>query len=107
MIKRRTINIFTFSFLDAMACGFGASVLLFFMIIKNAAPEQLRVTQEDMRAEVTAIELDLREGRELLAQLQSSLATTDQELVETKDLSRRIAASLQSNEEALENAEQA
>jgi F0F1-type ATP synthase membrane subunit b/b' len=107
MIRRRTINIFTFSFLDAMACGFGASVLLFFMIIKAAAPDQLRRTQEDTRAEVTAIELDLLDGRELLAQLQNALATTDQELVETKDLSARIVASLRSNEEALASAEQA
>ena len=106
MIKRRTINIFTFSFLDAMACGFGASVLLFFMIIKNAAPEQMRVTQADMKAEVTEIELDLREGRELLAQLQSALDTTDQELVETQSLSTRISDSLESNREALASAQE-
>ena len=56
--SRRSVNIFTFSFLDAMACGFGASVLLFFMIIKNVAPEQLRNTQEDMKSEVTRIELE-------------------------------------------------
>lgn len=43
MRLRRNINIFTLSFLDAMACGFGASVLLFFMMVKYAAPEQARV----------------------------------------------------------------
>ena len=89
-----------------MACGFGASVLLFFMIIKNAAPEQLRVTQEQSRAEITEIELDLREGRALLAQLQNTLDTTDRELIETKDLSARIAGSLQANEDALASAEE-
>jgi len=107
MIRRRTINIFTFSFLDAMACGFGASVLLFFMIIKNAAPEQLKVMQEDRKAEVTEIELELREGREMLAQLQSSLDTTDHQIVETQDLSERMVVSLRTNEEALANAKQA
>src|SRR4030095_5527801 len=107
MIKRRTINIFTFSFLDAMACGFGASVLLFFMIIKHAAPEQMRVTQADRKAEVTEIELELREGRELLAQLQAALDTTDQELVRTQDLSTRISDSLETNRAALSDAEQA
>src|SRR5262245_9219717 len=106
MIKRRTINIFTFSFLDAMACGFGASVLLFFMIIKNAAPEQMRVVQEDRKAEVTEIELELREGREMLAHLQQSLDTTDQQIVETQSLTERAVVSLRTNEEALENAKQ-
>src|SRR4030095_4216361 len=106
MIKRRTINIFTFSFLDALACGCGASVLLFFMIIKNAAPEQMRVTQADMKAEVTEIELELREGRQLLAELRSALDTADQELVETQSLSTRISDSLDSNREALASAQE-
>lgn len=106
MHRRRTINIFTLSFLDAMACGFGAAVLLFFMIIKNAAPQQLRDMQQDKKAEVTEIELELREGRELLARLQSSLDTTDQRIVETEDLTQKISASLDTNERALANARQ-
>jgi len=106
MHRRRTINIFTLSFLDAMACGFGAAVLLFFMIIKNAAPEQLKAVQDDRKAEVTEIELELREGREMLANLQRSLSTTDEEIVETQDLSQRMVVSLRTNEEALENAQQ-
>jgi hypothetical protein len=105
--SRRSVNIFTFSFLDAMACGFGASVLLFFMIIKNVAPEQLRNSQQDMKSEVTRIELELLEGKERLAQLQSELDATDKGIVDTQDLSQRISTSLRTNEEALKNAQQA
>ena len=107
MQRRRSVNIFTFSFLDAMACGFGASVLLFFMIIKNTAPEELRDAQKDLSSEVTRIELELLEGRELLAQLQSALDATDQDLTRTQDLSRRIETSLRTDEDALQDAEQA
>jgi Mg-chelatase subunit ChlD len=106
MRLRRNINIFTLSFLDAMACGFGASVLLFFMMVKYAAPEQARVEQEESRAEITRIELELREGRELLARLQEALQTTDQQLVETESLANRLELSLKTHTDALKNAEQ-
>jgi hypothetical protein len=106
MRPRRSINIFTLSFLDAMACGFGAAVLLFFMIIKNTAPEQARIDQQERKAEITRIELDLREGRAMLARLQDALQTTDRQLVQTDDLSERLALSLKTHSEALENAEQ-
>jgi hypothetical protein len=105
-MRRRQLNVFTLSFIDAMACGFGAVVLLFFMIVRHAAPQQAQATALQREAEVTRIELELREGRELLARLQSALAATEQRIAETQDLSQRIATSLRSNEEALRTAEE-
>jgi Mg-chelatase subunit ChlD len=106
MIRRRQLEIFSLSFLDAMACGFGAAVLLFFMIIKNAAPEHLRQSEEQNRSEVTRVELDLREGRELLADLRNSLDLTDDQIAHTQNLSETVSASLRTNQEALERAQE-
>ena len=86
MRRRRQFSVFTLSFLDAMACGFGAAVLLFFMIIKNQAPVQAEVTQAERKAEITRIELELREGREMLARLQAQVETTARQIVDTQEL---------------------
>jgi Mg-chelatase subunit ChlD len=105
MIRRRQLEIFSLSFLDAMACGFGAAVLLFFMIIKNAAPDQLRESQEQNKSEVTRVELELREGRELLADLRNSLQLTDDQIAHTESLADTVAVSLRTNEAALKEAQ--
>jgi hypothetical protein len=105
MRRRRQFSVFTLSFLDAMACGFGAAVLLFFMIIKNQAPVQAEVTQAERKAEITRIELELREGREMLARLQAQVETTARQIVDTQELTERIEDSVSTNQQALLEAE--
>lgn len=72
-MARRSINVISMSFLDAMTCGFGA-VILFFMII--AANVDLRHDEEleDVSAEVDRMEIRVIAGRNNLVRLREDLA---------------------------------
>jgi VWA domain-containing protein len=73
MPRRREINIFTMSFLDAISCGFGAVVLLFMVINanvdRNAKPER-----NDLSAEAKRMELKVLTGRKNLVTQKDELA---------------------------------
>jgi hypothetical protein len=71
--RRRDINIFSLSFLDAISCGFGAVVLLFMIInadVDRRSDEQL----QDLSSEVSRAELKVLTGRKNLVQLKADLA---------------------------------
>ncbi len=72
MRRRRDINIFSMSFLDAISCGFGAVVLLFMIINANV---DLRKTEQlqDLTAEAKRVELKVLTGRKNLLQIKSEL----------------------------------
>jgi von Willebrand factor type A domain len=74
MARRREVNIFSMSFLDAISCGFGAIVLLFMIINANV---DLRKTQEleNVSAEARRVELKVLTGRKNLLQLKAQLAS--------------------------------
>ena len=55
MAKRRDSNIFSLSFLDIMACGFGAVILIYITINHGTVSQGIQVEPEAM-AEVRKIE---------------------------------------------------
>jgi hypothetical protein len=71
--RRRDINIFSLSFLDAISCGFGAVVLLFMIINANV---DLRSDQqlEELSSEAQRAELKVLTGRKNLVQIKAELA---------------------------------
>ena len=71
-MKRRTINVFSLSFLDVMFCGFGA-VILFFMIINADSQARRGMLNASTQDEVQALQVQVTEAERSLAELQDSL----------------------------------
>ena len=59
--KRRNIA-FSLSFLDIMACGFGAVTLLFLILRHNAT--EVITPDESLAAEVDLLQMDIRQATE-------------------------------------------
>lgn len=81
--KRRSVEIFSMSFLDCMCCGFGA-VILFFMIINshgNIDSDQTKALQ----AETDKLEIEVLQGRKNLALARTSIQKLETEEDEARD----------------------
>lgn len=104
MARRRKLDVFGLSFLDAMTCGFGA-VVLFFMVIQGAtdAPptEPTEAPGVDRRAEVDRLEEEVLSGHENLVELRNSTRRLDQERLEAQGLSRRLIETLRDIQQEL------
>ncbi len=72
-MARRTINVFSLSFLDAISCGFGAVVLLF-MIVNANIDLRSKTQLKDLSAEVKRMELKVLTGRKNLVTVKDDLA---------------------------------
>ncbi len=97
--KRRNIA-FSLSFLDIMACGFGAVTLLFLILRHNAT----EIQTPDMRlsAEVDLLQMDIRQAEAKKTQLLNSLEEITLELVEAQGLSDRVLTDLQETEKSIQ-----
>ena len=71
-MKRRTINVFSLSFLDVMFCGFGA-VILFFMIINADTQARREMVNAGTQQEAQVLQAQVAEAEQSLAELQNSL----------------------------------
>ncbi|MCW8196124.1 VWA domain-containing protein [Proteobacteria bacterium 005FR1] len=87
--KRQRFTTFSLSFLDIMSCGFGA-VALIFLIIKHDADTRVEVENQDLMAEVSMLEEDIRDGREQLVRAKNTVSELDQQLADAQGLARRI-----------------
>ena len=65
--KRRSMEIFSMSFLDCMSCGFGA-VILFFMIINHATKDHSDRVNRDLISETNLLEKRVELGKRNLAE---------------------------------------
>ena len=59
--RRRSLNVFSLSFLDAMTCGFGAVVLLY-MVINAAAGLRTDTLTGQLKAEADRLDREVLEG---------------------------------------------
>jgi len=87
MTRKRKINAFSLSFLDIMACGFGAVTLLFLIMKHNVNELE---SDPNLRAEIDLMTEDIRYGEDNLVKLRNTLEKLDQDAVEAQGLSRRI-----------------
>jgi hypothetical protein len=60
MKRRREMEIFSMSFLDAICCGFGAMILLF-LVIRVHEPQRLEETERDLDGLIAQYEQELNE----------------------------------------------
>jgi hypothetical protein len=87
MKRRRDINIFSLSFLDAICCGFGAIIILF-VLSEGGEPlliqriqedlsgllERLKIELYEVRGQTTVLNQDLQHKREQLSEEEARLA---------------------------------
>jgi hypothetical protein len=92
-MARRSVNVFSLSFLDAMTCGFGA-VVLFYMVINSAIGLRAERVTSDRQAEVNLLETQVLEGFKDLVELRNAVSETEKEIREASGLSSRLIETL-------------
>ncbi len=92
-MARKSFNVFSLSFLDAMTCGLGAVILLF-MIINATIDERSEVVLEELSSEVDRVELQVLVGRKNLVQVQQELAELIQEWAVLRGLREQIVTEI-------------
>lgn len=97
-MARKSINVFSLSFLDAMTCGFGA-IILFFMIINANIDLRREAVLEDLASEVDRMELKVLTGRKNLVQLTDDLARLIEEWAVLRGLKDEIVIEIKDTEE--------
>ena len=99
MLKKRRNIAFSLSFLDIMACGFGAVTLLFLILRHNFAEEP--VPDPSLTAEVQMLQEDVSEAEVDKVEVLNSLDEIELELVTTQGLSTRFITELEEIEESI------
>jgi hypothetical protein len=101
MIKKRRMNAFSLSFLDIMACGFGAVTLLF-LILRHNVIEEVRPDPK-LTAEVQMLKEDVEDAEDERSDLLNSLENLELELVVTQGMSKRYITELEELEESIQS----
>ena len=99
MARKRGFSPFSLSFLDIMACGFGAVTLLF-LILKHD-PTTITTADPNLAAEIKLLQEDIREGEELLVKLRNSLADVEHNTDQANGLSEKIVERIKELEREL------
>lgn len=92
--SRRSTNVFSLSFLDAMTCGFGAVVLLYMVINASVGVRTDKLTGQ-LKAEAERLDIEVLDGQRNLVEIRNSLRQVEQENVITRGLSRRLIENLE------------
>jgi von Willebrand factor type A domain len=93
-MKRRSLNIFSLSFIDCICCGLGAIILLFVIVNARSAISRDEVTQ-DLTGEVNQLEREVLEGRKRMVDLRNALESTEQETQRIQGTTRQIVPVLE------------
>lgn len=101
MIKNRRVNAFSLSFLDIMACGFGAVTLLF-LILRHSVVEEVRPDPK-LAAEVEMLQEDVNEAEQERTELLNSIERLELEVVKTQGLSDRYLTEVVELEESIQS----
>ena len=88
--KRRQINTFSLSFLDIMACGFGAVTLLFLILKHEPSTASASESRDGTQWEAAQLQADISAGQRQRSQLRNSLDAVEEKLVDTQGLSDRV-----------------
>lgn len=99
MARRQTIT-FSMSFLDVIACGFGAVVLFYTIISAQAGLFRIKENSE-LTAEAKKLEQEVLDGYKHLAELRNALDSTEDRTVRAAGLSREMLEKLRITQEEL------
>ena len=93
--KRRQLSTFSLSFLDIMACGFGAVTLLFLILKHEPSSVSSSGDSAGTPWEARQLQADITIGKREQAQLRNSLAAVEEKLVVSQGLSDRVLDKVQ------------
>ena len=88
-MARRSTNVFSLSFLDAMTCGFGA-VVLFFMVINASSGLRADRVNADLSGEVDRLEREVLDGYKEQVDVRNSLRAANDDTAEARGLATRL-----------------
>jgi hypothetical protein len=98
--RRRTVEVFTLSFLDCICCGFGA-VILFYTILSANAGVQATHSNDALQAEVNRLEEEVQTGSRNLVVLHNQIEKAESETASDAARTKTIASSLHDQREEL------
>ncbi len=101
MAKQRRNIAFSLSFLDIMACGFGAVTLLFLILRHNAT--EVETPDPRLASEVDLLQEDIRQAESEKTELLNSLEKLQLELVTAQGASNRVITDLKQQEESIQS----
>jgi transcriptional regulator with XRE-family HTH domain len=93
-MKRRSITVFSLSFLDCICCGLGAVILLFVIVNAKSSLHRDEVTS-DLRGEVNRLEKEVLEGQKNLIEARNNLQKTQEELARTEGLAPKLIKTIE------------
>ena len=96
MAKKRRNIAFSLSFLDIMACGFGAVTLLFLILRHNAT--EIELPDPRLASEVDLLQEDISQAEREKVELLNSLKELQLQLVTAQGASDRVITDLQEQE---------
>lgn len=99
MRNKRRVNAFSLSFLDIMACGFGAVTLLFLILKHDTTTAPPAVP--DQSAEVALLDEDIRVGKEDLAALKNTLKEVEDAVKQAQGKSNQVILEIQNRKKEL------
>jgi hypothetical protein len=99
--KQRRTSPMSLSFLDIMACGFGAVTLLFLILRHNSIT--IEVPDVNLSAEVDLLRQDIVQAETDRVELLNSIEELEKRVVEAQGLSRRYITELQETEESIQS----
>jgi hypothetical protein len=91
--RRRTVEVFSLSFLDCICCGFGA-VILFYTIISAQSTLDRARNNDDLLAQVSQLEEEVLVGTRNLVVLRNTLDKTNSETASAAAKSRQLLTDL-------------
>jgi anti-sigma28 factor (negative regulator of flagellin synthesis) len=91
--KRRSVEVFSLSFLDCICCGFGAVILFYTIISAQSGLDRARST-EDLRMEVNRLEEEVLIGARNLAILRNTLNKTESDTASASERSKQLLTQL-------------
>ena len=101
MPKKKRNTAFSLSFLDIMACGFGAVTLLFLILRHNAS--EIIIPDQQLANEAELLQRDIKEAEEIKTEILNSLETIKNEIVTTQGMSKRIITELEEKEKSIQD----
>lgn len=88
------------SFLDIMACGFGAVTLLFLILRHNST--EIPVVDQNLATEAALLQQDINQAQQQKTQLLNSLEALQLQLVETEGLAETVITQLQEQQRSIQ-----
>ena len=88
--RRREFTVFTMTFLDVMASGFGA-IIMIYLLVNHSVDESITRVSASLTAEVSMLEEDIIDGKMNLVQLKNALSKINERLASAREKAVKVA----------------